>query len=256
MSQGAASRTYRRRIQLGCDGRRAWADVEDDPHRFSTTIDYAAGRVTGILGEGLRTPWTTCALAADVLQGLKGAPLDRSPFEVLARVNGSSHCTHMLDLAALAISAAARNLSARAYEVSAIAWTEDGRELREGELHRDGARLAEWRAADWIMEAPPHCKGFSLRKFGSWLAVNQGREDDVEALFVLRRAVLVSSVVTMDLDRFANAEELPLMAGSCFTFQSGRSPEGRRQVGSTRDFTRSPTDLLSDPLARSRPKQG
>ena len=247
-------RRYRRRLAFGCQGGVAWGELEDDPHRFSVTVRQGGGVVEAVEAQGLRTPWSTCAAAGDVLKDLQGAPLDRSPFDVLRRVNMRAQCTHMLDLAALAISAAARGLGRRVYDVEVAATRKDGRETTAGVLSRDGALLAEWRVADWVIEAPEACRRLDLRRVWPWLEANGDREDDAEALFVLRRAVLVGRVTFVDLDQLKLATELPDMAGACFTFQPGRMEQAERRLGSTLDFTSTPERLLTDSVARFRPQ--
>ena len=253
MGDEGQARLYRRRVAFGCDGETAWGDLEDDEHRFSATISYADGGVTRVDGEGLRTPWTTCALASQVLKDLQGTPLQRSPFAVLGRLDTHAHCTHMLDAAALAISAAARNVAHRVYDISGRLDRQAPGDRREGRLSRDGRLIAEWRVRDWIMEAPATCTGFDLRRVWPWLDAHPDREDDIEALFVLRRGVLVAGGLRLDLDTLRSAADLPAMTGACFTFQAERAPTALRNHGAHRDFKHRREALLSDPLARSRP---
>ena len=88
----------------------------------------------------LRTPWTLCRGAVNVLDRLVGMPLSADPQAVYRHADGRAQCTHLFDLAGLAISHAARGIAERQYDVEVPCL--DPRAPREALLSVDGQRAA------------------------------------------------------------------------------------------------------------------
>src|SRR5215213_7721594 len=76
-----------RNIAVAVTPGEARAVLEDDFHHFRVTVRLAGRRVTGIDGEALRFPWTTCGQAGSVLTGLVGLEVAASAAAVLAQVD-------------------------------------------------------------------------------------------------------------------------------------------------------------------------
>src|SRR6266511_3842032 len=106
---------YRRRIRIRTAAGIARADLEDDPHRYAVIVRHDGERVSAIEGRTVRTPWTSCREATSVLDRLVGIPLSPNPLAVYASTNGREQCTHLFDLAGLAIAHATGHASGACY---------------------------------------------------------------------------------------------------------------------------------------------
>src|SRR5207245_277647 len=114
------------------------AELEDDFHHFRVTVAHDGARVTGVRGVGVRFPWSTCPLAADRLAPLVGMPLSVRSTAVGDVVSARDNCTHMFDLAGLAVAHAARVGARRQYDVVVADPVDDRRQVT---LDRDGEPL-------------------------------------------------------------------------------------------------------------------
>ncbi|MCU1463213.1 MAG: hypothetical protein JWO37_3288 [Acidimicrobiales bacterium] len=232
---------YRRRIRLvGSDGR-VVGDLEDDFHHFRVAIDHDGERVTGISGEGVRFPWSTCPLAAEALLPITGMALSTRSTAVGDATAARDNCTHMFDLAGLAVAHAARGATTRQYDI----FIPDG-VPPDGmaTLALDGSPVLAWEVDMNQVLGPPPFAGVPLRAgFLAWAEANLDA-DAAEAAIVLRRALHIAHGRIKDLDGHDTADELfPMMSGSCWTFTPGRAEVAMRMKGSTRDFSASPDDL-------------
>ena len=88
---------YRRATIISASEYQVSAEMEDDFHHFRITLRHDGDVVTGIVGESIRFPWTTCGLEAEQkIQGLAGLRLD-SMYEQLSPDERFSQCTHNFD---------------------------------------------------------------------------------------------------------------------------------------------------------------
>jgi hypothetical protein len=109
---------YERRIELvTVSPREVEGELVDDFHHFRVSIAHDGTRVTGIDGEAVRHPWTTCPDALGPLRSLEGAPLTTSAVELGDHGDPRSTCTHWFDLTGLAIAHAAAGRDRRRYDV-------------------------------------------------------------------------------------------------------------------------------------------
>jgi hypothetical protein len=234
---------YRRRIRLvGSDGR-VVGDLEDDFHHFRVTLDHDGERVTAIKGEGVRFPWTTCPLAADSLLPIVGMPLSSRSTAVGDVTAARDNCTHMFDLAGLAVAHAGRGPITRQYDVFAP----DPPPARAASLDRDGERVLAWDVDTERIVGPPPFAGVPLRAgFLAWAETTLDA-DLAEAAIVLRRALHIAHGRMSDLDVLeTGAALMPMMSGSCYTFTPGRAEVALRMKGSSRDFSDRANELLAE----------
>jgi hypothetical protein len=233
---------YRRRIRLvGSDGR-VVGDLEDDFHHFRVTVDHDRRCVIAVKGEGIRFPWSTCPLAAEALLPIVGMPLSSRSTAVGHVTAARDNCTHMFDLAGLAVAHAGRGPVTRQYDVFAP----DPPPARAASLDRDGVRVFAWDVDEERILNPPQFAGVPLRAgFLAWAEANLD-PDLAEAAIVLRRALHIAHGRMSDLDVLdTGAALMPMMSGSCYTFTPGRAEVGLRMKGSTRDFSDRPDELLA-----------
>ncbi len=249
MSEGASlpygRGIYRRRILLRGSPGAVVADLEDDFHRFRVHLEHDSETIRVLRGEATRYPWTTCSGAIAPLAHLAGAPLSPRPTALADHTDPRSHCTHLFDLAALAVAHAAAGRDRRVYDIA----VPDRIEKRtQPTLHRDGELLLSWSVDTHEILEPPPFSGMLMRgrQFLRWAEANLDT-DLAEATLALRRACYISGGRAHDLDGTPVASVyLPLTRGSCWTFQPENAPHGARVKGTTREFTHRPEALLAD----------
>lgn len=235
---------YRRHIRLNSKDGEVRADMEDDSHRFGVILKHDSKVVQSIEGLPLRTPWSLCPGAAELLKRLVGASLTDNPLGISRHTDAKQQCTHMFDLAGLAIAHATRPAGMREYRIEAP-WYELNSQ-RNMILRRDGEVVACWTLIGSQLIEPEFLAGVGVRKLLDWAGQNVNDTDDLEALFIMRRAVLISGSRIMDLDRIPNPEATGHGIGACFVHQPVRIAIAQRNLGSTLDFTDRQEALLVD----------
>src|SRR5262245_35058811 len=111
------SGALRRRIDIATSPGEARAVLEDDFHNFRVRIRHGDGVVLSAESEAPRHPNALCPTAGLRLSELVGMRLDASSVAAHIHTDPTHQCTHQLDLAGLAIAAAANDLAARTYEM-------------------------------------------------------------------------------------------------------------------------------------------
>ena len=235
---------YRRRIRITTAPGLARADLEDDPHRYGVIVKHDGQSVAAVQGLALRTPWSLCREAVSVLDRLVGMALSPDPQEVYRHTDGRAQCTHMFDLAGLAVAHAARGTSQRQYDIEMPCL--DTRAPRQACLSVDGQERLVWTLERSAILAPKPFAGQDLRTMMPWAKARFIDRDVLEAVMVLRRAVFVSGNRMYDMDRMTDAAATGHVSGACYVFQPGVAERAARVQGSTLDFGRTPQALLSD----------
>jgi hypothetical protein len=218
-------------------------DMEDDFHHFGVTLRHDAHRVVEVAGDAARYPWTTCPSAVEPLRELAGAPLSTRLSTLGDYAPARQNCTHLFDLAGLAVAHAARGIEGtRTYDVAIP--DRDGKDTQP-ELWRDGRLLLRWSVVGRTLVGPAPFENVELRGgFIAW-AEETLDADTAEAASVLRRACDISFGRAIDLDVFVTAEMLGApVRGTCHSFQPGTIEHAVRVKGQTRDFTSDPGALL------------
>lgn len=235
---------YRRRIRAEAREGFARAALEDDPHHFEVRIRHDGARVVAIEGRGVRYPWSACSDASAELSVLLGAQLDPRITAVGALSDPRQHCTHLYDLAGIAIAYAARAPSSVQYD---IAVPEPIRGPTCVTLAKNGAPLLAWDIADGAIHGPAPFAGVPLVwNFLGWAEANLSPEL-FEAAVLLRRACMIARCRLLVLDAVPNAGALDGQpTNRCFTQQPERAPSAARMLGTQLDFTDRPDALLAD----------
>lgn len=258
--------SYRRCIVLEAGPGQVRGELADDFHHFAVTVVHDGARVTGIRGEGIRVPWTTCPGAAMPLERLVGAELVRSLAAVARHTDPRAQCTHWYDAACLAIVHAKRHAeggaATRRYDL-VLPDRRDGQTTPT--LHRDGVRVLRWRVAGLrIAEATPDIfAGLSLegRAFSEFMksehagdpsgegtrSVESGALDHdlAEAALVMRRGVFIGLGRQYDFEAISHATTFaPVVGAACHTFNDDHIDAARKVVGTVRDFHASPESIL------------
>ncbi len=209
------------------------AVLEDDFHHFRVVLHHDAGGVQAVEADSPRFPYSLCPAAGLRLRELIGMPLTTDMTAVFRVANARDQCTHQIDLAALAVTAAARGTAQRRYDIIV-------HDRREGEdrhalLKRDGVPLLDWVLDGYAITAPAPYAGHGLGSgFTSWVA-QAFEPEEAEAALVLRRGVFISGGRGMaaKLDSHSSAP----ISGGCWVQQPERAIHAVRQKGSTLDFT-------------------
>lgn len=238
--------SFRRRIVITSrtQGRRGEvrAALEDDFHHFRVTVEHDFEQVLNIRGGAIRHPYSLCPAAAEQLPVLTGMRLDKVASAVTRATDASQQCTHVLDLAGLAIAAAANGRARRQYDIEVPDRVEG---CTNALLARDGQPVLRWQLDHVSIMGPAPCAGVSLQHgFARW-ALESLSADEAEAAIVLRRCAMNSLGRHKNLDAQAHA----MATGHCHVQQPARAPLALRVVGSTWDLSARAAELCADDAA-------
>jgi hypothetical protein len=234
------------------DARTVVGWLEDDFHHFGVTLSHDAhGIVTDVHMSSPRTPWSTCGGASEPLKALIGKPLISRSTDVGTLIEMRLQCTHVYDLAGLALAHAFSGRDHRRYHVIA-----EDRDLipHEGqrtlanfgpgrvELHRDGELVMWWQIEGDGIIAPPAAAGQSLQQgFRQWTEAMP--EEEAEYATIMRRAILVFGGRSMNHDDFINAAAMQQPA-LCHSFQPEQADRAWRHFGNNRNYEDTPAQML------------
>jgi hypothetical protein len=238
---------HRRHELLALDDHTVVGAIEDDMHCFEVTLRHDGSSVIEATGRAIRWPWTPCADAPGALEALAGLPLSTSSTAVGSWTDAGGQCTHVFDLAGLAVAHAARHVAGGAARRSYLATVPDWfSPPYEAWIQRDGVEVLRFRLGADGIESPEPFTGVSLsNRFIQWC--NEHLDDDTtEAALLLRRAAWMSPARHLDLEAAATASDSMLKPGVCFTSQPQRLAIAYRNRNSLRDYGTRPDEMLSD----------
>ncbi len=218
----------------------ARAVVEDDYHHFRVVVRHDGKAVTDASAESPRFPYVTCPLAGGRLQALVGMALSPASGEVHRFTDAAQQCTHMLDLAGLAVGSAARGVTRRRYEAQ-VPDDRDGR--THAQLFRDEEQVLAWDVqGDTIQGPDPLFANLGIHHGFARFVQERLDPEEAEAALILRRCVAITGGRGQDLDarRFARPKL------RCFTQQPDQAISALRVRKSTRDFTYRAHELCQD----------
>lgn len=237
---------FRRRIELAGQqdgaGGQVRAVLEDDFHHFRVVVEHRDGSVSAVRGETPRHPFTACPGATSELDRLAGMRIDHVAHSVTLHTDPSQQCTHMFDLAGLAIALAARGERYRRYDID-VPRHVDGRS--HALLRCNGTLVLDWEVEGSTILGPAPYAGVDMRQGMARWALGTLPVAEAEAALVLRRCALISLGRLKDLDREPHAH----LSGRCYAQQPERAPQAIRIVGSTWDFSARPQALCQDDQA-------
>lgn len=240
--------SYRRRIRvINTSSNHTEAGLEDDFHYFTVSLTHDGSVLTDITATAVRWPWTTCADADTPLRNLIGMSISSRCLAVGEVSSPALQCTHMFDLAGLAIAHAGRSFTPgyqRQYDIEIPYGMDQNKTVT---CNRDGKTVLTWDLAGReCVSPPPYSQAPWRGGFFKWADSNLGA-DDAEAAIVLRRACEIGMGRGMDLDAIERAEDLSeLMAGVCFTMQPEQIVIARRQPDTISNFDDDPDALLAE----------
>ncbi len=204
------------------------------------TCRRSRARTFGFRGRLVPVPWRRFGRWLALLW------LHRSSTYIASRPP-QSQCTHLHDLACLAVAHASRlsdsgGAAARRYDVS-LPDRQSGKTFAE--LSRDGEGVLSWSLARGTIESatPKDFQGAPLagRPFKEIL-ISLGNPDAIEAAWVLQRAVFVGTGRRHDFERMTVATEFAsVVGGACHSFAKERVSQARKIPNTVRDFSDSST---------------
>ena len=242
---------YRRRIVLHADGARVFAALEDDFHHMYVDLLHDGTTVTRMHSRTLRIPRSTCPGAVERLREFAGMGLAEGSGALDAR----QHCTHLFDIAKLAM-AHARRGGRREY---AIAVPDPVDKITRAELRRDGQLVLAWELHGSRIAAPEPFTGCELFDKVDWKHFNP---DAYEAAMILRRGVWISygrSTATKIARMKASGQPFQTVAmptslkGACYSHQPEHLHTSVQLDDSTIDFSERPDRLLAELASGSLP---
>ena len=229
-----------RRIIFDVSATQCQVAMEDEHHYFVLNLGHDGERITSVNSTSRRTPWTVCPQAAGKLQEFVGQPLRQRIAVSLPQIDSKQQCTHQYDLLMVAL-AQARTPGRREY-VSRVVGAMH--EYRHAQLWLNDEKLLDWRLRGTAISSSDHFDQQDLRNIMPW-ADESLDDQQLEALFVQRRAVMVAASKGLNLDLVKNAgQAMVVRAGACFVFQPERADQAERIIGSTRADVTAADDLL------------
>jgi len=219
----------------------AW--LEDNFHHFGVLLKHDAGRVIDVAAATIRFPWTTCGHAGSPLKMLAGQALIGRPEMLAALLPMQLQCTHLFELAALAMVHAAHSASDRRYDMVV---RKDGilPGQNRGTLMRDGQEISSIKVDGSMILGPAGYAGRDLYKgFRKWLA--ECSDEEAMTLWLLRRSLWLGK--GMSLFKPQPVAAATDMGAVCYSYQ----PEQRDHAFAVSDSIIDVTDPNVRLLSRS-----
>lgn len=235
--------TYRRRTLLRRKPGAIEVVMEDCSHAMQLLMQHRDGAITDLQGEVVRAPVTSCRRAPDQLTELLGLPLTDNADIYRQHSPQHLHCTHLYDMALLAIEFALREGGQQQFDV------EVGDEVEgaiDGKIFLDQQLIHHWVVRQGKLAEPAKFAGQSAFKgFAHW-AKSQFSGDALLCAFGLQRGLMVANARRWDMAAIAGepADTFGPPPGACYSYTKGREKDAVRTANPVRDFSDTPEQLL------------
>lgn len=207
--------------------------MEDDFHNMRVSVRVADGIVDAAVARAIRIPYETCPAAGAELSSLNGQSAHETAHSVFRQTDARLQCTHMLELAGLAIAAAVRGDDAVVYDVFVSDPIDDS---RIASLSKNSVEVLRWTLNGETIVAPDIFAGRHLRTgFARW-ALETLTPQISEPAMIMRRCAVISAGRSKNLEE----QEKGVMVGTCFGQHPDRIERAYRIKGSIRDFSDAP----------------
>ena len=228
-----SSTGFRRRIRIMPERFSVTAALEDDVHAMAVTLEHDDELIIRVTPHMARWPWSNCPGAKAVLeQTFIGLPICSADPRSRKRLN----CTHLYDLAELAVSHAV-DTDATVYDI-AVSDTIDGH--NRAELLLNGELSLAFDLIEDVVQAPEAAKGLHLMHLREWTTTLSGKEREWARILQWVSLIAHSRQMSWTIGEVPD----PQMGESCFNYQ----PESRkttRRVGPRQDFSQGGREPLS-----------
>lgn len=236
---------FRRRIHLRSAGKAVTVELEDNNHGFRLLLHRDDSKVTAVEIDTLRYPFSTCPEAVTVLQQrIAGHPLSGNAQDLRDRVVPGQNCTHMFDMAALAVSHALDDTEF----IYDLAVSDEGSSPAILEAHRNDKLIHHWEVREHHIVAPAVLAGKPMmRGFHAWAApAFDDHPIALEAAIALQRAYFVAQSRRFNFDPPAENPAIGdgIGQGACYSYNHGAVERAVRTSVTIRDFTSNPEKLL------------
>ena len=198
------------------------AHLSDTFHEMRCRIRHDGQSVLAVEGTSIRVPTTACSGAVTVLQELVGTPLTASGQHFYGGGRARHHCTHLYDLAVLAIRHAIGPAGTTRYDAQ-VPDEMDAPVMIS--ITRDGVAVHRWTVRQGVILDPPALAGRTLEKgFAAW-AVDAFVDDDLDSATMLARTWLIAIGRRFLIDGAAGEriDTNTEMIGRCFAYQPERA---------------------------------
>jgi hypothetical protein len=226
----------RRRIILRRSQGRVDASLEDIFHAMHCTLFHDGTRITDIDAALTRIPTSACPGAAIAIRELIGEPLDLASATLYGAGRPRRNCTHLFDLAVLAMAQATRDEPVRRYDM--LVPDETGEPV-EIEVRRNGLLVHAWRVHEDVIVTPEPLAGKPmLAGFAGW-ALRTFTGDALEAAMALHRTCFISRGRRF-LTETRAGESIRVnaaMAGVCHSYSAERMDQAIFLPGNRRDYS-------------------
>ncbi|HVN42278.1 MAG TPA: DUF2889 domain-containing protein [Steroidobacteraceae bacterium] len=233
---------FRRGVRLAVASGEVKVDLEDGNHAFRMVLRHDGSRITAIDTEAVRHPFTTCPEAGKSVQVLVGRPLE-AVREVRRLIETPTGCTHLTDMAGLAIAHVKEPGLRRLYEIA----VDDECDARtRARIGCDGQPIHDWTIVRHLICEPKPLAGRPLMKgFHAW-AATEFLGLALEAATMLQRGYFVAQSRRYSA---SPASEHPAISdampeGVCYSYTTPAVQRAQRIDGSRRDFTNDTDALL------------
>lgn len=234
----------RRAIRLRGEAGRVEAALEDMRHAMICTLFHDGRIVTDIEADFRRYTLSLCPAASEPLKAVAGMPLDTSTSAFFANGRARQNCTHMLDLAWLALRHASRGATEWLYEIE-IPDAVSG--PMRGTLRRNDSVVQDWAVESNVIISPAHLAGQSLAGgLMRWLTTASGLSDlEVEECLILHKGFFMVGARRFVMPEGAFTPEYKsAITGVCFGYAAERIDQAIGLSGMGRDFSHTPEKLL------------
>lgn len=239
------SGAYRRRIRLRNDAGEVVGLLDDNNHAIWVRVRHSEGRVSDICGGFHRWPTNGCPSAGVNLKELVGVELTAPWGQLYQGGLPRRNCTHMFDLAALALRHAARDEPQRVWDAVVPDATGD---MLSASVSLNGRFVHDWLLREDIIEAPVGLAGVHILKNFLPQAEARFSGDELEGALVLRMAAFVSIArryVTDDLAR--PLRNSPARKGVCHAYSGERYEQSVQRIGTVVDMSAGITEQPEPP---------
>lgn len=214
-------------------------------HAMTCTLLHDGQVVTAVDAGFHRYTLQVCPGASEPLKAMVGLPLATSTADFFANGRARQNCTHMLDLAWLAMRHASRGAIEWLYEV-AIPDALTG--SLHGTLARNGTVVQEWEVDGNTITVPSILAGQSVNGgLTRWLTEKSGLSDlTIEECLILNKGFFMVGARRFELPEGPLSDGYrKAVTGACYGYSPERIDSAIGLSGMGRDFSDRPEMLLS-----------
>lgn len=233
---------FRRRFRLVGEEGSVTAVLNDDFHAMWCRIGHDHVTVRSVEADTIRIPKSTCPGAVLPLQELVGTALhsDRKSFYGAGRT--ARNCTHLLDLAHLAILRAGRGRFEQIFDIVMPDAVDD---VGGVQVWIDGVLVHDWSLHGDEIVAPATFAGRRLfAGFSGW-AASQFEGDALDGALMTQKTYFVSRGRRYIVDQLGLATNVEAeREGNCYSFSEPQLSVAHDLIGYVRDYSKGLGEIL------------